>query len=166
MGFDVYGKSPTDVVGEYFRNSVWGWHPLAQYCEHVAPEITQHCHYWHSNDGDGLDAENSKALAQVLQDEINSGRTQDYVDARKAKLDAMPDLPCTWCGGTGVRTDACGVENKMPERDNPHTGKKGWCNGCDGKGGVRPFEANYDLDVENVREFAEFLSHCGGFEIC
>lgn len=31
---------------------------------------------------------------------------------------------------------------------------------------VRPFVTHYPLSVQNVREFAEFLLECGGFEIC
>jgi hypothetical protein len=32
------------------------------------------CRYWHFNDGDGLDAAASRALADALQVEIDSGR--------------------------------------------------------------------------------------------
>jgi hypothetical protein len=31
MGFDVYGKSARSEKGEYFRNNVWWWRPLAEY---------------------------------------------------------------------------------------------------------------------------------------
>jgi hypothetical protein len=49
MGMSVYGET-----GAYFQNSVWSWHPLADYVEEVAPDIAGQCRYWHSNDGDGL----------------------------------------------------------------------------------------------------------------
>ena len=55
MGMDVYGRNPTTKQGEYFRNNVWWWHPLADYCTSVAPDITAQCNSWHHNDGDGLD---------------------------------------------------------------------------------------------------------------
>jgi hypothetical protein len=29
MGMDVYGKEPKSDKGEYFRNNVWWWRPLA-----------------------------------------------------------------------------------------------------------------------------------------
>jgi hypothetical protein len=34
MGMDVYGES-----GNYFRNNVWWWRPLANYCQAIAPHI-------------------------------------------------------------------------------------------------------------------------------
>lgn len=54
MGMDVYGNHPTGKTGEYFRNNVWWWRPLAVYCCQVAPDITAHCEHWQSNDSDGL----------------------------------------------------------------------------------------------------------------
>ena len=37
MGMDVYGKNPTAPEGNYFRNSVWCWRPLAVYILQAAP---------------------------------------------------------------------------------------------------------------------------------
>jgi hypothetical protein len=42
----------------------------------------------------------------------------------------------------------------------------GWCNACDGVGTRESFAAGYPFSVENVQEFADFLSDCGGFQIC
>ena len=28
MGMDVYGRNPSSPVGEYFRATIWAWHPL------------------------------------------------------------------------------------------------------------------------------------------
>jgi len=78
MGMDVYGEEPTSEQGKYFRNNVWWWHPLAQYCEHVAPELAKRCASWHSNDGEGLNAEDSIELANILQAEVNANRTMQY----------------------------------------------------------------------------------------
>lgn len=76
MGMDVFGKQPRSKTGEYFRNSIWWWHPLADYILENSPqELTSKCRYWHSNDGDGLDDEDSKKLADHLQQLIDSGHT-------------------------------------------------------------------------------------------
>src|SRR5262249_16297545 len=80
MGMDVHGRPPTNPEGENFHNKVWGWHPLATYCCEAGPEITLGCEYWHSNDGDGLDAKASVALADKLQAEIDAGRTAKWAD--------------------------------------------------------------------------------------
>lgn len=168
MGMDVYGKS-----GNYFRNSVWSWHPLAEYIQMQAPEIAANCVHWHSNDGDGLNATDATRLADFLDQELASGRTTAYAASRKAELDALPNEECQWCDGTGIRTDGIGHEMRMPQRpiphdahDHPRAGQIGWCNGCDGKGYVRPFSASYYFDEENVREFADFCRASEGFEIC
>ena len=31
MGMDVYGRRPKSERGEYFRNNIWWWHPLADF---------------------------------------------------------------------------------------------------------------------------------------
>jgi hypothetical protein len=51
MGMDVYGTAPTSKTGEYFRNNVWWWSPLANYICGVAPAIANRCPRWHHNEG-------------------------------------------------------------------------------------------------------------------
>lgn len=152
---DVYGKAPVSETGKYFRNNVWWWRPLAEYCCSVAPEITAKCAYWQSNDGDGLGERASLKLADRLQAEIDSGRTAAFAAIREAEQHRLPDDPCQICAGTGLRLPppACGAG------DQP-------CNGCNGTGRVRPWETAYPFSVENVQEFIAFLRECGGFEIC
>ena len=53
-------------AGPVFPNSKWQWSPLAEYCTVIAPDICAPCRYWHSHDGDGLDAAGAAALAEVL----------------------------------------------------------------------------------------------------
>lgn len=71
MGMDVSGLQPRSKIGECFCNNIWWWHPLARFCEYVAPEEAAKCRYWHSNDSDGLDDETSRALAEKLQEAID-----------------------------------------------------------------------------------------------
>lgn len=157
MGMDVCGKNPVAEKGEYFRNSVWWWRPLATYICEVAPVPASVCTYWQSNDGDGLNAKDSLALALILRREIASGRTAEYMAAREKKLADLPLLSCQWCEGTGTRRDAVGIANGMVERK--------WCNGCDGTGTQAYPDTHYPFSVENVSEFCDFLESCGGFEI-
>jgi len=160
MGMDVYGKKPSNKRGEYFRNSVWGWHPLWSYCKKVAPEVTDKVKYGHSNDGDGLGKRDSLKLAKILREEISSGRTAAYEKEYTAAMKEAPDQKCDLCKGKGRRTDA------FAKRSLPETTKPKGCNACGGKGKVRPFATHYPFELDNVAEFAEFLENCGGFEIC
>ncbi|PZE53707.1 hypothetical protein DEJ04_17325 [Curtobacterium sp. MCLR17_044] len=158
MGMDVYGKNPENETGRYFRASVWGWHPLAEYLVKVAPDLMAKVTYLHSNDRDGLGHEDSVALATALQQALTSGHTAAYVQARDEAIAALPRLTCRFCEGTGTRSDEVGVRLGFAARN--------WCNACDGKGDTEPWEASYSLDVGLVREFAAFVRRSGGFEIC
>lgn len=150
MGMDVYGKNATSEKGQYFRNNVWWWRPLWNYCLSVS-YVAQQVEGGHYNNGDGLDADDAKMLAETLFAEINAGRTLQYEQEYTAFLKALPDEECDLCKGSGFRTDAIVT---------------GECNGCQGKGQRRPWDTHYPFSVENVREFAEFLQDSGGFEIC
>lgn len=167
MGMDVHGKEPTSEAGKYFGDSVWGWRPLWDYvCDIGVSVISADLHQaGHHNDGAGLDGPAARRLAQLLRIELESGRTIEYASRRQAALAALPLHDCPWCAGTGCRTDEVGVRMGMPERLNPHTGKPGWCNGCDGKGKVADDATQYPFCVENVEEFTRFLENSGGFGI-
>jgi len=164
MGMDVYGNS-----GNYFRANIWGWHPLWSFVEDRHPDLADKVEYGHSNDGDGLDGADAGRLAQLLREDIASGQAQAYASERDASLAQLPDEICWLCSGTGVRTDAIGKQAGMPERErqdeqgNTHVG---WCNGCDGKGQLRPHDTHYYLRVADIEEFADFLAESDGFRIC
>lgn len=170
MGMDVYGRQPTTEKGKYFRNNIWWWRPLADMCLVMAPDICAPCTHWQSNDGDGLDADGAKALADVLEQRLKDGTVARYIAERDAYLEALPDEACQLCNGSGVRRDKLAEEAGMLKRvinepGHPRDGQVGWCNSCDGVGHKRPFETHYPADVENVEEFVGFLKDCGGFDI-
>lgn len=165
MGMDVFGRAPSAPVGEYFRNNVWWWRPLADFVCERYPELAAGCEYWQSNDGDGLDEQTSIELAGQLRADLASGVVAEYEQAHTARLAALPDETCWLCAGAGVRTDEVGVQMGLDCPRDPETGQGG-CNGCAGTGTRRPSEASYPFSAENVAEFAEFLAACGGFRIC
>jgi len=153
MGMDVYGKNPKNKTGEYFRNNVWWWRPLWDYCLSVAPELCAGI-MGHTNDGDGLNEEDSLLLAQKLQDRIDIGSTGEFQKGYEQHLENLPLEACEISKGKGMR--------KKPPDIGPGDMR---CNGCDGKGMRKSYETHYPFSVENVQEFVEFLKACGGFEI-
>lgn len=171
MGMDVYGKAPKSEKGEYFRNNVWYWRPLWDYCNVVAEDLVAGVK-GHYNDGDGLDDAGALALAERLHEELATGRTFVYEAMYRSLIASQPRERCTYCEGTGIRRDTVGQDMGMPERKLDEAvaavvGREyGWCNGCQGEGEVDPIDANYPFDVENVKEFADFLMESGGFSIC
>lgn len=154
MGMDVFGQSPISERGEYFRNSIWWWHPLWEYCERLAPDLIPHDNPGHYNDGWGLDGSASLALAERLDAALASGAVEQYAKDYTRFLAALPDEPCTICAGTGKRAEP------------PHTGPGPLpCNGCEGSGRRPHFATHYLFSPQNVREFEAFLRDCGGFNI-
>lgn len=172
MGMDVYGKSPATEAGEYFRATVWFWHPLWEYCERSFPTITDKVEHGHSNSGDGLDADDSKALAEAIRASLADGSALEYSNQRNAYLAELERPTCDLCDGTGIRTDKIGVDAGFPTKAlEPEQAivlgrTHGWCNACHGDGAVDAWETNYLFDLEVLERFAGFLENCGGFEIC
>ena len=172
MGMDVFGKSPTSKKGEYFRNNVWWWHPLWEYCLTQHGDICAKVTEGHYNSGDGLDADDAKALGAALLADIETGATAKYEAEYNTLLSSLPLHDCTFCEGTGIRGDEVGMKSGMPTRALDEAAAilygrtHGWCNACQGSGKEPDWATNYPFNVANVREFAEFLLECGGFEIC
>lgn len=170
MGMDVHGKAPSAPVGEYFRRNVWGWRPLAAMLTEMFPALTAGCTSWYSNDSDGLDSAQSIALADAVDAAIKDGRIKSYVDSRDKALAKLRDEPCKFCNGSGRRSDQVakhmGMTTKIIDKPgHPRFGQKGWCNGCEGIGHIRPSETWYHLDEADAHEFSAFIRASGGFEI-
>ena len=147
MGVDIYGKNPTNEAYtsshrpdslNYFRSNWWWWRPIVLQMEAAAPLLFAKVKHWGSNDGDGFDnAEDCIAMADALE------KMEAYIIQARKEQEAMPDVDCRYCAGTGTRGE---VDND--------------CNVCDGTGNVRPH------DWEFTKEWIAFLRGCGGFEIC
>lgn len=162
MGMDVHGKTN----GAYFRRSVWGWRPLADYVIDMHVALASKVQYWHSNDGDGLNEEDSHELARNIQRDLATGSVKAYVAARNERLGRLPREQCKLCNGTGLRTDQVGHDLGLDHFRLDYEGHwKGGCNGCEGTGTTEPWDRSYPLTVEDVAEFAQFLEACDGFQI-
>ena len=171
MGMDVYGKNPTSDKGQYFRNNVWWWHPLWEYCQELHGSICGQVQDGHSNAGDGLDADDAKALGEALLHDIATGVTAEYEQDYNARIASLPMGECSLCDSTGIRTDEIGIQHGMPTRELSESDAillgrtHGFCNGCAGFGKTAPWAASYPFRVANVQEFADFLVDSGGFSI-
>lgn len=177
MGMDVYGNDPSEKAGEYFRNNVWWWHPLWNYCETVAPELTDLVKDAHTNDGDGLNDDDSIKLAFALEEQVNCGATARYEEQYSKKFRKLADEPCSTCKGTGFRKefpeDTVAFASMISGFDYVGPGKEP-CTRCDTSGKARPYEtfcakhgiSAYPFSEDNVKKFIEFLRYCGGFQIC
>lgn len=159
MGFDVYGKNPKNKKGEYFRNNVWWWHPLWDYCLNVHPEIAEKVEHGHSNDGDGLNSSDAYKLGILLRQDYHSGLAKEYEQRYMKALDQLPVRDCEVCKTTGVLNVVYSVSGTTQEQSQV-------CGNCGGTGKAKDFNTNYPFSAENVKEFAEFCINSGGFSIC
>jgi len=162
MGMDIDGKKPVSETGKHFCNDTWWWHPLADYVRQIAPEIASRCKIRRSSakkDEPNANAKDSKVLATILQAEIDSGRTAQSAIVHQEWQEAMPDVHCCKCDGTGICNP---VPPEFGAGDPNNGGIK--CNICEGTGKERPWETRYHFSVENVQNFVNFLRDSGGFE--
>lgn len=167
MGMDVVGRNNPDA---YFRNNVWYWRPLWDFCVSIAPDVCAGVDGG-DNGGGGLDEDGALALASVISEWLERDWVKQYEVEYNARLSQLPRQKCNLCEGTGIRSDEVGVKMGMPTRElEEHaviiTGRThGWCNGCGGEGSTLHFDTHYPFTEENVVEFVSFLEECGGFHI-
>jgi hypothetical protein len=158
MGMDVYGRKPKNEKGEYFRNNVWFWHPLWDYCLKMYPVVTSKCKNGHDNSGDGLSASDSKKLAVLIKKDLDNGKAEEYAQRYKEAQASLDKEICYLCKGKGTalfkseNSDVAGEQEKI-------------CHVCNGEGKVQNWLKNYPFTVENLRDWQEFLDNCGGFNI-
>jgi hypothetical protein len=173
MGMDVMGKNPTNESGEYFRNNIWWWHPLWEYCIEIGRDIINDevASDGHMNSGTGLSEAGAATLAERLNQELWTGRTLEYHNNYYEELSKLPRQDCKYCDATGIRTDEVGQNYGFPTQELSEEQRvllgrtHGYCNACHGEGQQDHPATMYSFSVENVAEFAQFLENCGGFEI-
>ena len=136
-----------------FNRNAWIWHPLWEYVESRYPGIARTVKYGHSNDGDGLTAELSKELGVAIEEDLESGAAQKYVEEFNAFLESLDDITCPRCLGFGL--NRVGILK---------TGSS-TCIKCRGAGKARPPVCSYWMREADLQSFSEFLMNCGGFKI-
>jgi hypothetical protein len=103
--------------------------------------------------------QNSVWLADLLQAEIDAGRTALYETLYRSERLRLPNEPCWLCEGTGTRRPVPESGAGDPRTDGVP------CNGCDATGYLQAQSLEYSFSVDNVRSFVDFLRECGGFRI-
>ena len=171
MGMDVIGRNPDSENGKLFCANIWWWPALWCYCCHITA-VAQTVQRGYTNDGDGLDETDALVLASILRSELESGRTAEFARERETYLQSLPDEQCWMCKGKGTRKVSAGItppDAATLENDPlaPNTGPfiDEPCGQCKGTGKVEAEATWYCFDADFVREFCDFLEHCGGFNI-
>lgn len=156
MGMDVFGNKPKDEVGEYFRSNVWYWHPLWSMIEDLYPLIAKKVENPHSNDGDGLNNQDSKTLSSLIKRDLQNGKIKEYIDLYDQAVANLEPIDCDYCDQTGYRTWKDDLGNDVSKI----------CNACNGTLKTEHPGSWYKMDYSLIEEFQRFLNSCGGFQIC
>jgi hypothetical protein len=175
MGMDVYGLKPKTEKGAYFRNNVWYWHPLWDYCCQLSPELTSKVESGHDNSGDGLDAVDSRKLGFAVRDSVQDGSAEIYITEYYCEINALDDPPC-FCTKTPQSNiavlqdllDSFQITSTkvMQLPDTEKVDPNPDCHTCKGSGIQPNWNKSYHINLENIQNFADFLIDCGGFQIC
>lgn len=167
MGMDVFGLKPKSNIGEYFRNNVWWWHPLWDFCDSVAPEICNKVESAHYNSGDGLNAIDSRKLAFLIKEQIKTGAAQQYVDDYYAAIEQLPLENCYCTKSQKSLFESYVSDGSIPfPKTEEYIDPNPECKICSGSGKMKNFASSYHISLENIEKFSNFLMDCGGFQIC
>jgi len=70
MGFDLIGVNPSNKRGEYFRNNIWWWRRLWDFCCFVAHLSEDTYRSGHCNNGHSIIGEERIRLKNVLKNAL------------------------------------------------------------------------------------------------
>jgi len=164
--FKEKSKYQKEVVGDYFRNNVWWWRPLASYVIKFTGCIDKSDHeYWSENGGHEVDDQTAKQIHNQLMVLIESGHTKKFEDDyEKERLKAEKHNDKV---DKKLEKFRKSVEKKLGKTNVapmnfPKADKKKW----DQIYNKKLWSASYPFSMENVKEFAEFCRFSGGFKIC
>ena len=172
MGFDLYGESPKNKNGEYFRNNVWWWRPLWQYVAIECSDIitNKDVEAGGYNDQHLIDGSKAKKIADRLLGLYKDGRPQAIQD--KYKEDSKPQTIFNEMCDKAAKHLYDNIVDKqdgkitcpgdMKEHD-PDNYER-WSQ-LASMGKIQFIQTNYPFDANNVKEFAEFCKDSGGFTI-
>ncbi|SFI65163.1 hypothetical protein SAMN04515648_0987 [Phyllobacterium sp. CL33Tsu] len=168
MSTEIYGVHPDARVGEDFQPRWRGsFDGLVACLRALAPDIGA---AWdRGSDGDTLKNDDCVALANELDRCLADGSVEQYVAERNAYIEQLPRVQCDRCGGAGICSGDKSRENELFEllgelaERRLTAGFVEQCNCCSGAGTFKDGRSYRDLYVSDVREFSEFLRHCGGF---
>jgi len=149
MGFDLCGINAKSETGEYFRNNVWYWRPLAKFvldnCNVSSPDD------WHFNNGAEVNEKEATEIGNKLTELLKNGKIGKYNRENKKRIKNLPLEKCGFCNGK----DSTG-KNISTQIE---------CNSCKGIGKIESTETWYTFDKKNIKDFAKFCLESGGFTI-
>jgi hypothetical protein len=136
MGMDVFGRNPDSKAGEYFRANVWSWRPIHDLIIWLCSDLLDEETLESLSYNAGAGAEDQETCTQM------ANRFDQWmehnVEGHDIEIEGMQVTP----EGRFVSEQEL---TKNPELET-----------------VTP----YETDDEHLKEWIEFLRHCGRFRVC
>jgi hypothetical protein len=77
MGLEIIGLNPKSKTGNLLIWHLSAWCPLADHIIETCPsDITGKCRHWYSSDWDGLVESDALVIADILDEQVNSGAAE------------------------------------------------------------------------------------------
>ena len=167
MGFDLYslGNHKTEK-GEYFRNNVWYWRPLADFvCEKTGVVSDEDKSHWHHNDGHTVSEQEAKQIAKQLKELVKNGEVSKAIKENEEMQEQanQNNIFVQRCHDMlRKKVEAETGETNLAPRDYPKEDHDTW----DWIQSKYSYGSSYPFTMENVEEFIKFCEESNGFRIC
>lgn len=135
MGMDVYGRKPDSTAGEYFRANVWSWRPIHALIVGLCSDFLDEETVEAIGYNDGAGPTDQQTCTEM------ASRFELWMEHHVQGLEL--EMP-----GIRIKKDGRFVsEEELAENPDIET------------------RTPYEVEDEHLKEWIEFLRHCGGFEV-
>lgn len=135
MGMDIFGRKADSPVGEYFRANIWGWYPIHALICGLCPDILDDETLAGMGHNDGYGPEDQDKCSEM------ASRFERWLEHNSEGL--RLEVP-----GARITKDGRFVtEEEVAANPNLET------------------ETPYRVEDADLRDWVEFLRHCGGFQV-
>jgi hypothetical protein len=135
MGMDVHGRNPSSPEGEYFCANVWSWRPIHALMIALCSDLLDEGTLHSMEYNDGAGPADQATCTTM------ANRFELWMEHH---IDGL----CLDFPGVGVAEDGHFVfEKELTENPDIET------------------HTPYEVEDEHLKEWIEFLRHCGGFEV-
>jgi len=148
MGMDVSGRNPQNKTGEYFRANVWSWRPINEMIQMICYDLLDEetLERLGFNDGAGAkDQDTCNRMADRFEDFLDDNKFEPIgkLEVRNALVPERKKFQFA-LQENGSQVDSKG---RFCDADHPEA------------------QSPYEVTVNHLRDWIDFLRNCGGFEV-
>lgn len=135
MGMDITGRNPSDPSGKYFRANIWSWRPIHHLCCELCSDLLDEETLTAMNFNEGA-GPTDQAICTQMANRFDLWMEHNASGQTLESEDLRITNEGRFVG-----------EEELEENPDLET------------------ESPYEVDDEHLKQWVEFLRHCGGFQI-